>query len=418
MAFAIQWSAHQSNIVGIKAVHSKIFLPPDHPIDRSLIDPHALTTIETLQQAGHTAYLVGGGVRDLLMGFHPKDFDISTSARPDEIKKLFHRQCILIGRRFRLAHIRFGNRIFEVSTFRAGDPNTSSLIIHDNRWGTESEDVLRRDFTMNALFYDPTKEAILDYVGGVEDVRRGLLKTIGDPEVRFRQDPVRMIRMIKFQARFGFRCDDKAVTAMRRCRQEILKSAPARVLEELFKMLESGKAELFFLLMTDHGFIELLFPCFHHFFSGPTREIAASYLRAVDEILNRPGNQGLDRSVLLAAIVFPILEEELRTLILDRQGPVSTRDVAHLTETLLHGIMISSFVHFPKRLLGNLYLTIVNQFRMTPLTGHPKFHIRFRSHEDHLLSLELLRIRALVRPELGAVCDQWEATIDCHHRPS
>jgi poly(A) polymerase len=395
-------------------VHPKIFSYPDHPIDRSLIDPHALTTIETLQQAGHTAYLVGGGVRDLLMGLHPKDFDISTSARPDEIKRLFHRQCLLIGKRFRLAHIRFGNKIFEVSTFRAGDPNSSSLIVHDNHWGTEDEDVLRRDFTMNALFYDPTKETILDYVGGVEDVKRGLLKTIGDPETRFRQDPVRMIRMLKFQARFGFRCDEKAVTAMRRCRREILKSAPARVLEELFKMLESGKAELFFLLMTDHGFIELIFPCFHHFFAGPTREIAASYLRAVDEIRNRPGGLAQDRSVLLAAIVFPILEEELRTLSWDRQGPISVRDIAHLAETLLHGITISSFVHFPKRLLGNLYLTLVNQFRMTPLTGQPKYHIRFHSHEDRFLALELLKIRALVQPELGSVCDQWEATIAQH----
>ena len=172
----------------------------------------------TLQNAGHTAYLVGGSVRDLLLGLHPKDFDISTSAKPEEIKRLFQRHCLLIGRRFRLAHIRYENKIFEVSTFRAGDTTSSSLIVHDNQWGNEEEDVLRRDFTTNALFYDPSKETILDYVGGVEDTKRGLLKTVGDPEARFRQDPVRMIRMLKFQARFGFRCDDRALAAMKKVR--------------------------------------------------------------------------------------------------------------------------------------------------------------------------------------------------------
>ena len=394
-------------------MHAKIFRRPDHPIDRSLVDPHALTVIETLQKAGHTTYIVGGGVRDLLLGFRPKDFDISTSARPDEIKKIFRRQCLLIGRRFRLAHIRFGEKIFEVATFRAGDPDNASLIVHDNRWGTEEEDVLRRDFTVNALFYDPTEETILDYVGGVEDVRRGLLKTIGESETRFRQDPVRMIRMLKFQARFGFRCDDEAVAAMRRCRRGILKSAPARVLEELFKMLESGKAEPFFLSMADHGFIELLLPCFHHFFLGSTREVAASYLRAVDEVLS---GRTITRPVLLSAIVFPILEQELKTLYADRQGPISMHDIIHLTDTLLHGIIVSSFIQFPKRLLAELYSTIINQFRMTPLIGQPNFHLRFRSREDRFLSLELLKLRALVGPELSSVCNRWEETLKAAHR--
>ena len=399
-------------------MHAKIFRRPDHPIDRSLVDPHALAIIEALQEAKHTAYLVGGGVRDLLMGLRPKDYDISTSALPDEIKRLFRRQCILIGRRFRLAHIRFGEKVFEVSTFRAGDPNNSSLIVHDNHWGTEDEDVLRRDFTMNALFYNPTEETILDYVGGVEDVRRGLLKTIGDPETRFKQDPVRMIRMLKFQARFGFRCDEKAVLAMRKCRRAILKSAPARVLEELLKMLESAKAEPFFLLMADQGFIELLLPCFHHFLSGPTREVAASYLRAIDETQGRPNGGVLSRAVLLAAVVFPILEQELKTLAWDRQEPISMHEIVHLTENLIHGITISSFVQFPRKLLGDLFLVIVNQFRMTPLIGQPKYHLRFRSHEDRALSYDLLRLRATVQPELGSVCDQWESTIKAHVRVS
>ena len=387
----------------------KTYHRSEHPIDHSNVDQHALSTVMTLQQAGHTAYLVGGSVRDLLLGLHPKDFDISTSAKPEEIKKIFHRQCLLIGRRFRLAHIRFGTKIFEVSTFRAGDPTSSSLIVHDNRWGSEEEDVMRRDFTINALFYDPSKELILDYVNGVEDIKKGLLKTIGDPETRFRQDPVRMIRLLKFQARFGFRCDDNALVAMKRCRHDILKSAQARILEEILKMLESTKAAPFFRLLTDFGFVELLFPCFHHFFADPTNDIASRYLQAVDEMTSRLNHPKLDRASLLAAIVFPILEEELFLLSQDRQSSTSMKEIIHLTETLLHGISTSSFVHFPKRLLANVFLIIVNQFRMTPLQGPPRLHARFHSQEDFLLSLDLLRLRALVNPRLGPICDSWEA---------
>ncbi len=384
----------------------RIYTPSEHLIAPRTIDQNALSTVATLQQAGHTAYLVGGSVRDLLLGLHPKDFDISTSAKPEEIKKLFGRQCLLIGRRFRLAHIRFGNTIFEVSTFRAGDTDSSSLIIHDNRWGTEEEDVMRRDFTMNALFYDPTKETILDYVGGVEDISKGLIKTIGQPEARFRQDPVRMIRLLKFQARFGFRANDKELAAVKTLRHEILKSAHARVLEEIFKMLESSKAAPFFRLMTDYGFVELLFPCFHYFFADATKGIAMRYLQAVDERCSR--RRKLDRSVLLAAIVYPILEEELRLLMEDRQCVIATKEVMHLAETLLHGISTSSFVQFPKKILSNLFLIIVNQVRMAPLKRDPHFHARFHSHEEFSLSLEFLRLRALVDPSLGQIVERWE----------
>lgn len=389
-------------------MHLKLYHQSEHPIVHDNIDQHALTTVLTLQQAGHVAYLVGGSVRDLYLGLHPKDFDISTSAKPDEIKKLFQRQCLLIGRRFRLAHIRFGNKIFEVSTFRAGDTSSSSLIIHDNRWGNEEEDVMRRDFTMNALFYDPSKEVILDYVGGVEDIKKGLLKTIGDPELRFHQDPVRMIRLLKFQARFGFRCDDKALLALKKCRHDILKSAQARILEEILKMLESGKADPFFRLMSDYGFIDLLFPCFQHFFSGSTKESAAAFLRAVDELNTRPHDYKLDRSILLSAIVFPILEKEIALLSEDRHDVISMREIVHLTETLLHGISTSSFVHFPKKLLSNVFLIIANQFRMTPLKGPSRFNARFHSQEEFFLSLGFLRLRTLVNPELGPIYDSWE----------
>ncbi len=387
----------------------KIYLKNDHRIDKALVDESAISTVLRLQEAGHTAYLVGGSVRDLILGGNPKDYDISTSARPEQIKQLFGRQCLLIGRRFRLAHIRYGHQILEVATFRGGDIDSSSLIIHDNRYGSEEEDVLRRDFTMNALFYDPKNETVLDYVDGVEDLRKHLLKAIGDPHTRFKQDPVRMIRLLKFQARFGFRCDEGAMKAMKDCFHEITKSSQARLLEELFKMLESGKSDPFFRLLTEHGFTKLLLPCLHHFFSEETKEISSAYLRTVDELHSFSTGKKLDRAVTLSALIYPILGEELSRLASDRQEYPPNREIAHLAETLLHAISTSSFVHFPKKLLGSTFLTIVNQFRMSPPNGTPRFHARFGSFEDFTNAMSFLRLRATIDPLLCQLCDQWEA---------
>ncbi|MFI5344679.1 MAG: hypothetical protein ACHQUC_10735 [Chlamydiales bacterium] len=188
----------------------KIYFTTEHGIDPALIDRDALYVLEKLRQAGFVAYLVGGSVRDLLIKRRPKDFDISTSARPEQVKVVFQRQCILIGRRFRLAHIRFGHKIIEVATFRAGE-NDSDLITQNNVWGTAEQDVMRRDFTINGLFYDSSNHSIIDYVDGWEDVQKNLLRTIGDPKVRFKQDPVRLIRLLKFQARSNFKIDPEAI---------------------------------------------------------------------------------------------------------------------------------------------------------------------------------------------------------------
>ena len=157
------------------------FYPFDtHKLPLEKIDPDALYVMEKLRLNGYIAYLVGGGVRDLLLGHKPKDFDISTSAEPEQIRHLF-RNCILIGRRFRLAHIRFGKKIIEVSTFRSGDNETDALILRDNKWGSPEEDVLRRDFTINGLFYDSATQEVIDYVDGYADVQKQLLRTVGQP---------------------------------------------------------------------------------------------------------------------------------------------------------------------------------------------------------------------------------------------
>lgn len=388
----------------------KIYTETDHRIKSQDVDKDALEVIFRLKSAGHTAYLVGGGVRDLVLQKHPKDFDISTSARPEQIKEIFGKRCLLIGQRFRLAHVRFGNKVLEVSTFRAGDPSSSTLILRDNRWGTPEEDVLRRDFTINALFYDPTTHTILDYVGGYPDLQQRLLRSIGDPVARFKQDPVRMIRLLKFRARFDFAVEHKCEKALHTCQEEILKSAPARVLEEVFKMLESGHSLDFFHLMAKSSFLEILFPCFHHFFTGPSEKLAYSYLSIIDQIHHKH-DYTLDRAELLAALVFPILEQELISLSEHRQMPLSYGDIVHLSHSLLNGITTSSFAHFPKKLVAIAHYIMTTQYRLTPLSGKPRFHHRFGATHDFKLAMHFLYIRCQVNPELEEIRQEWKKAL-------
>src|SRR5947209_5577525 len=223
-------------------------IPRDaHTVSRRDIDPDALKVLYRLRQFDHVAYLVGGSVRDLLLGRRPKDFDIGTSAHPQQVKKVF-RNCWIIGRRFRLAHVKFGQKVIEVATFRrqvapgeevvqdgvpAPDPKTPEgehLIHHDNTFGTPEEDAFRRDFTINALFYDIATFSLIDYVGGLDDLRARVVRSIGDPEVRFREDPVRMLRAIALAARLEFAIEEPIQAAIRRHRHEIAKSSTARML--------------------------------------------------------------------------------------------------------------------------------------------------------------------------------------------
>src|SRR5438552_5365098 len=232
----------------------------DHTISRRDIDADALKVLYRLRQFDHLAYLVGGSVRDLLLGRRPKDFDIGTSAHPYQVKKLF-RNCWIIGRRFRLAHVKFGQKVIEVATFRrqvaageevvadgvpAPDPSTPEgehLIHHDNTFGSPEEDAFRRDFTINALFYDIATFSIIDYVGGLEDLHERVVRSIGDPDVRLREDPVRMLRAIALSARLDFGIDPQLVDSIRRHRHEIAKASPARMLEEYYKILRAGSSE-------------------------------------------------------------------------------------------------------------------------------------------------------------------------------
>jgi len=217
-----------------------------HGIDRALVSKAALRTCETLQAAGYRAYIVGGAVRDLLLGIAPKDFDVATDATPEQIKSHF-RRAIIIGRRFRLVHVMFGSETIETSTFRAlanADRETDAhgRVLADNAFGAQHEDAARRDFTVNAMYYDPTKQEVLDYHDGLRDVRKRRLRIIGDPEARYREDPVRMLRAVRFAAKLGFEIDPQTRAPIGRLASLIENVPAARLFDEMLKLLTSGHA--------------------------------------------------------------------------------------------------------------------------------------------------------------------------------
>ncbi len=369
-------------------------------IDSCLLDPDALSVVEKLQQAGFTAYLVGGCIRDLLRGVTPKDFDVSTSARPDQIKGVFGRQCILIGRRFPLAHVRFGHKAIEVATFRAGEPDEADLIVRDNRWGSEEEDVLRRDFTINGLFYDPTTGTLIDYVGGMQDLQANLLRSIGPATVRFRQDPVRMLRLMKFRARYGFTIDGEAEEAALSMQREILKSSPARILEEILRMLESGSSAPFFQLMGEYGFLSLLFPTLTHFLAKPEGREVFRYLSCLDQVHKRKSGPILDRSITIACLLFPLLEKTLEIDWLAKGKTPHLGEVIFTISSLIQHTLLEAFSHFPRRLTAEASSILACQYRLTPLSGKKLHKERLFQHRDFPAALQFCKIRALVKEEL------------------
>lgn len=243
-------------------------LKVDHEINPERIDLNALWVVRRLRAKGHEAYLTGGCVRDLLMDKKPKDFDVATSARPEEVKGIF-RNCRLIGRRFLLAHVVFpGGKIIETATFRAKPSDEISeeegsedlLVMQDNVFGTMKEDAFRRDLTINGLFYDPVEGKVIDYVGGKKDLAAGLIRTIGDPEIRLQEDPVRILRAIRFAKRLGFDIEDSTLSGMREFSKDMLRCAPARLQEELVRLLTSGHAQESLKLALEIGVLDALMP--------------------------------------------------------------------------------------------------------------------------------------------------------------
>jgi len=283
--------------------------PADAPIPLEAIDLDAVKVLRRLQRNDFKAYLVGGCVRDLLLKRSPKDFDIATDARPRQIKRLF-RNSRIIGRRFRLVHIHFGPHVLEVATFRAPpvtDGDEDDLYIRrDNVFGTEEQDARRRDFTINGLFYDVHRARVIDHVNGVADLRAGLLRTIGDPDVRLREDPVRILRAARFAGRLEFELTPDLQEAAFRHREDLRKAAPPRVLEEFYRLLSGHGSAHAFRVLQSVGALDVLLPEV----APPAEEFYAALERLEKE--SGGSRNGASQSLLLAVLLWDFVRERLR----------------------------------------------------------------------------------------------------------
>lgn len=284
---------------------------------RELLDLDGVAIVQQLQAHGYETYFVGGCVRDILLRRRPKDFDVATDARPEELKRVFGRRCRIIGRRFRLAHVHVGSQIFEIATFR-GLPDDqematddSGFVVRANTFGTAFEDAKSRDFTVNGLFYDPVANKVIDHVGGLADVDRRVLKTIGDADKRLREDPVRLLRAIKFASRLGFSIDQPILDAAADAAPLIAGCPAARVAEELYRISESGHARAAFVWMKRLGVLEALLPEIAHAF-GPEAARPGGVLDWLGEIDRLTAAHGtLPREATFALVAWPFVRAEL-----------------------------------------------------------------------------------------------------------
>ncbi|MDX1348373.1 MAG: polynucleotide adenylyltransferase PcnB [Thiomicrorhabdus chilensis] len=323
----------------------KVIPRSEHGISRREIDKSALDVLYGLKRAGFEAYLVGGCVRDLLLGLEPKDFDVVTNAEPEEVKEVFKRRCQLIGRRFRLAHVRFGRTVIEVATFRgqgkeqaqrqdffgrkgkqsgkAREVDDSGRLLRDNVYGTIDEDVWRRDFTVNALYYNIKDFSIIDYTGGLQDIKSGTLRLIGDPETRYREDPVRMVRAVRFAAKLGFNIDKSTEAPIEKLGHLLKDVSNARMFEEVLKLFHSGAGVQVFEKLRHFDLFTYLFPIteqlLHEELEGFPRMMVIEALKSTDQRISE--GKSVNPAFLFSAMLWE---------------PMLQRKQAHLDSGLVH----------------------------------------------------------------------------------
>lgn len=296
----------------------------EHNVSRKKISDNALKVLYRLHGAGFDAYLVGGGVRDLLLGQQPKDFDIATNATPEQIRQLF-KNCRLIGRRFRLAHIMFGRDIIEVATFRGHHQEPSKnvsqqskegMLLRDNVYGTIDEDAERRDFTINSMYYSISDYSIHDYAGGIEDLEDKLVRLIGDPETRYREDPVRMLRAIRFAVKLDFDIEEETAAPIEEMALLLRDIPPARLYEESLKMLQSGHGLETYHLMREYNLFQQLFPTIAEFFTeeydSPTEQMLDLVLDSTDQRIEE--GKRINPAFMFAAMLWYPLQAKAEQL--------------------------------------------------------------------------------------------------------
>lgn len=359
-----------------------------HAVSRKHISPNALRVLYRLREGGHQAYLVGGAVRDLLVGIQPKDFDVATDATPEQVRQLF-RNSRLIGRRFRLAHVVFGREIIEVATFRAasddgsGDRETheDGRVLRDNVYGTIEEDAIRRDFTANALYYAIEDFSVRDYVGGFQDIADRVLRLIGDPATRYREDPVRMLRAVRLAAKLGFAIDPATAAPLPELAPLLGEAAPARLFEECLKLFLSGHAVASFEGLERHGLLAALLPetaaALASNRSGALRRMVLEGLRGTDARVAR--DEPVSLAFLFALLLWPAYCRALMALqaqdvpAVEAQRRAADRVTVHQLST----IALPRRFSLPMQEIWLLQSRLAQRKRAARLLTHPRFRAAY-----------------------------------------
>lgn len=379
--------------------------PGEHHIAPRSIPTEALWVYRELREAGFEAYLVGGCVRDLLLGYEPKDFDVSTNATPEEIRDIFRRSRI-VGRRFQIVHVRSGREVIEVSTFRGhhspdfepeGEDEQppegsaayaeSGMLLRDNVFGNVEEDALRRDFSVNGLYYDPDANCVLDFSTGVADLEARLLRVIGDPVKRFQEDPVRMLRAARFAAKLDFTIEETALAAIAKCRKLLGQIPAARMFDEVLKLLLGGQGEATFAVMDELGLFEPIFPQTAKALreSPEERSLIVHALRNSDERI--AAGKPVTPAFLYAALLWPALERRLR--VLAKAGQLSPLAAMHeaipdVVAEQCRSTTIPRRFSTPMREIWELQQRLLTRRSPQKLAEHP----RFRAAYDFILLRE------------------------------
>ncbi|MGF1545786.1 MAG: polynucleotide adenylyltransferase PcnB [Thiotrichales bacterium] len=386
----------------------------EHGISRAQIDKFALKVLYRLHESGFRACLVGGGVRDLLLGREPKDFDIATDALPEQVRSLFG-NCRLIGRRFRLAHVHFGRTIIEVATFRAphdhaeedhqAEVQENGRILRDNVYGTLEQDVWRRDFSVNALYYDIRDFSVIDYVGGYADLQHGVLRLIGDPNTRYREDPVRMLRAVRFAAKLGFRLDADSENALHDLNGLLRDASSARLFDEVLKLLHGGVAHETFEVLRHYHLFEHLFPATEAALNASDGEMLGWFIAGALESTDARVQEGkpVNPAFMIAVMLWGDVLRRRDTRIEQGMGEFEA-----LLEASRDSITAQNrHVAFPRRFSAQAQEIWTLQTRLRKTKGAGPLRLlengRFRAAYDFLC----LRGKAGEGEEIEALCEWW-----------
>ncbi|OOF84382.1 poly(A) polymerase [Rodentibacter ratti] len=364
---------------------------------------NALSVVEKLQRQGFEAYIVGGSIRDMLLGKHPKDFDVATNARPEQIQNIFQRQCRLVGRRFRLAHIMFGRDIIEVATFRANHSDARNerqakqshegMLLRDNVYGTIEQDAERRDFTINALYYNPQDNTLRDYFNGIEDLKAGKLRLIGDPITRYQEDPVRMLRAIRFMAKLDMFLEKPSEQPIHELAHLLKNIPPARLFDESLKLLQTGYGVKTYRLLRQYGLFEQLFPSLTPFFTEKEDSFAermiVTALTSTDERV--ADKLRINPAFLFAAFFWYPLREKVE--ILKNEGGLNNHDAYALAGNEVLDLFCQALAA-PRRHTAVIRDIWFLQLQLLKRTGSAP--VRLMEHPKFRAAFDLLAMRAEV----------------------